>query len=181
MWAPSAGSCLKTRSRPGPCDRRTQNDGQGKASPTYACVPTGVRGNYYHGRASGLIRTAQSWCIETDQGSVAARNVVLALSLVAQPRWPPWATDLREAGAAVRHLYAPAEPVAAGADTVIIGGGISAAQVALALAERELELLGWLPTSAMWIIHDLLWHERERQTWLLRLGWRRHSTNEGQR
>ncbi|MFV9503413.1 MAG: FAD/NAD(P)-binding protein [Oscillochloridaceae bacterium umkhey_bin13] len=95
----------------------------------------GLEQVHLRGWASGLIRTAQGWCVETDQGSVAARNVLLALSLGEQPRWPPWATDLREAGAAVHHVYAPAEPVAAGPDTVVIGGGISAAQVALALAE----------------------------------------------
>lgn len=92
---------------------------------------------HLRGRATALIRSDAGWRVETDSGMLATRRVLLALSLGEQPRWPSWAHALHEAGAAVRHLYAPAEPVVAGPDTVVIGGGISAAQVAIALAEAQ--------------------------------------------
>jgi len=58
---------------------------------------------------------------------------------------------------------------------------LAASQERIFLAERELELLGWLPTSAGWNVLDRLWHERERQSQLLRRWWRRHQTNDGAR
>ncbi|PDW00561.1 FAD/NAD(P)-binding protein [Candidatus Chloroploca asiatica] len=109
---------------------------------------------HLQGRATGLKRTAQGWHVATNQGSLAARHVLLALSTGEQPRWPEWAQALRAAGASVRHLYEPdacdPSPVSRedaasseslwangnpGDHTVVIGGGISAAQVAVALAQ----------------------------------------------
>jgi hypothetical protein len=58
---------------------------------------------------------------------------------------------------------------------------LAASQERIFLAERELELLGWPPTSAVWNVLDRLWHERERQSQLLRRWWRRHHTNDGVR
>jgi hypothetical protein len=90
------------------------------------------------GQATGLRPIAGGWCVETDQGSLAARRVLLALSVGAQLHWPCWAQALRAAGGPVRHLYEPEAPHApspSGA-TVVIGGGISAAQVAVALARE---------------------------------------------
>jgi hypothetical protein len=61
----------------------------------------------------------------------------------------------------------------------ILADELAACEERIFLAERELELLGWLPTSAVWSTLDRLWHERERQSRLLRRWWRRHNTNEG--
>lgn len=90
---------------------------------------------HLRGHATGLRPLAGGWCVETDQGSLTARRVLLALSVGAQPRWPCWAQALREAGGPVRHLYAPEAPQMPSPNgaTVVIGGGISAAQVAVAL------------------------------------------------
>lgn len=88
-------------------------------------------------RATGLHRIAGGWRVETDEGALAARRVLLALSVGEQLRWPPWAAALRDAGAAVEHLFAPGFQRDRGApvgQTAVIGGGISAAQVAVALA-----------------------------------------------
>ncbi|NTU85243.1 MAG: hypothetical protein HGA45_38790 [Chloroflexales bacterium] len=38
-------------------------------------------------------------------------------------------------------------------------------------AEREIELLGWLPTAAAWAAIERLGHERARHNWLLRCLW----------
>ncbi len=91
---------------------------------------------HLRGRATGLTRTAHGWCVETDQGSLATRQVLLALSVGEQPRWPEWAAQLRAAGGPVGHLYGCEGPEVAppAGETVVVGGGISAAQVAVALA-----------------------------------------------
>lgn len=93
---------------------------------------------HLRGRASKLTRTEHGWCVETDAGSLAARRVLLALSVGEQPRWPAWAAQLRAAGGQVRHLYGCEEPAVAppAGETVVVGGGISAAQVAVALARE---------------------------------------------
>ncbi|MCG8349609.1 MAG: hypothetical protein MI924_17730 [Chloroflexales bacterium] len=66
-------------------------------------------------------------------------------------------------------------------DNHALADELAACEERIFLAERELELLGWLPTSAGWSILDRLWHERERQSWLLRRWRRRDSTNEDTR
>ncbi|MFQ3663567.1 MAG: FAD/NAD(P)-binding protein [Chloroflexaceae bacterium] len=93
---------------------------------------------HLRGRASGLTRGEHGWCVATDAGSLAARRVLLALSVGEQPRWPAWAVQLRAAGGPVRHLYGCEEPAVApgSGETVVVGGGISAAQVAVALARQ---------------------------------------------
>jgi hypothetical protein len=66
-------------------------------------------------------------------------------------------------------------------DNDALANELAACEERIFLAERELELLGWLPTSAVWSTLDRLWHERERQNWLLRC-WRHcHSMNEDTR
>lgn len=91
---------------------------------------------HLRGRATGLTRTKHGWCVETDAGSLAARQVLLALSVGEQPRWPQWAARLRAAGGPVQHLYGSEEPmeVPAAGETVVVGGGISAAQAAVTMA-----------------------------------------------
>ncbi len=91
---------------------------------------------HVRGRASGLARTEHGWRVESDQGALVAQRVLLALSVGEQPRWPAWAAQLRAAGGPVRHLYSCQEPAlaAAAGETVVVGGGISAAQVAVSLA-----------------------------------------------
>ncbi|ACL23550.1 FAD/NAD(P)-binding protein [Chloroflexus aggregans] len=88
------------------------------------------------GRVKGLVRREEGWCVETDRGAITARNVILALGIGEQLRWPVWASALRAAGAPIYHLYEPGfdrTRISTGANVVIIGGGISAAHLALAL------------------------------------------------
>lgn len=72
-----------------------------------------------------------------DGEALAARHVILALGLSDQPAWPPFARALRAAGAAVEHIFAPGHALAdaaPGERIAVVGGGISAVQVALRLA-----------------------------------------------
>ena len=92
------------------------------------------------GRAQGLSRMEGGWRVETADGSLEARRVILAISLTEQPSWPPWAQALREAGAPVYHIFDPAFNRAAlhsWTNAVIVGGGITAAQTALAMVAQS--------------------------------------------
>lgn len=94
------------------------------------------------GRAQALTwaRTHDCWRVETERGQLTAKNVVLAINTTESPFWPGWATALKASGAAIHHIFdlgfvrgalPPWE------HAVIIGGGISAAQTALAMAHQQ--------------------------------------------
>lgn len=92
------------------------------------------------GRASRLHRIEGGWRVETEQGGIESRRVILAIGMTEQPFWPGWALDLREAGGAVNHLFDRAfdrESLSSWDHAVVIGGGISAAQSAMSLAIRQ--------------------------------------------
>ena len=70
--------------------------------------------------------------------SVTAAQVVLAIGNSEAPVWPPAAVQLRDAGGCVRHVFegdGPLDPETLPASVVVLGGGISAAQVAVRLAD----------------------------------------------
>ncbi|MEL6616622.1 MAG: SidA/IucD/PvdA family monooxygenase, partial [Bacteroidota bacterium] len=91
------------------------------------------------GRATGLRRVAGGWRVETDRGALDTRRVLLAMGNTEGPCWPGWAQGLRASGARVDHLFDATfdrATVAEGESVAVVGGGISAAQVATALARR---------------------------------------------
>lgn len=91
------------------------------------------------GKASGLDVCAGGIRVETTDGVLEARRVLLAMGASEQPAWPTWARSLREGGARVDHIFDPGFDRAAMAPwsrVVVLGGGITAAQTALSLAER---------------------------------------------
>jgi cation diffusion facilitator CzcD-associated flavoprotein CzcO len=88
------------------------------------------------GRALGLTRNGGGWRVETDDGELRARRVVLAIGASEQRQTPAWAAGLNQ----VIHIFDPAFDRKALPDwshLVIVGGGISAGQLALALSERQ--------------------------------------------
>jgi cation diffusion facilitator CzcD-associated flavoprotein CzcO len=96
------------------------------------------------GRANGLIRLRDGWRIETAQGGVEARRVVLCIGNE-QPHWPEWAAVLRDNAAPIYHIFDPhfsREALPPGIRVVVIGGGITAVQTALTLSgTRQVTLL----------------------------------------
>jgi thioredoxin reductase len=89
------------------------------------------------GRAERLIRLPNGWRIETPSGGIEARKVLLALGMSDQPHYPVWA---RPYPALISHIFDPAfltNDLPAWSHLVIVGGGITAAQTALALAARQ--------------------------------------------
>lgn len=90
--------------------------------------------------AQRLDKIESGWRVSTNQGSIEARRVVFAIgmndSLLAVP---DWAASLRADGLAVHHLFDPSfhlDDIRSDECVAIIGGGISAAQSAIALAVR---------------------------------------------
>lgn len=96
--------------------------------------------NHLTGRACGLTCYGDGWRAETADGSIEARHVALALGAAEQPHWPAWAQHLRTAGAPIQHIFAPnfcRVDLLPWAYAVVVGGGISAAQTALTLAQQQ--------------------------------------------
>lgn len=91
------------------------------------------------GWARGLTRLAQGWRVETDDGALEARRVILAIGVAEQPHIPSWAREIQGEGAPVYHIFDPNAPPPRSpkSNIVIIGGGISAAQVALQTAHAS--------------------------------------------
>lgn len=92
------------------------------------------------GRARGLRQMAGGWCVETEGGELRARRVLLALGLSEQPEWPAWARSLRAGGGRVCHVFDETfrrDELPAWRYAVVVGGGIGAAQGALALARQQ--------------------------------------------
>lgn len=117
------------------------------------------------GAARGLDRLASAWRVETGAGPLDAKRVVLALGGGDHPDWPTWARVLADRGADVNHVFEPdfAETSCPGS-TVVLGGGLTAAQVALQHAARdsgETTLLTRHPLRIHELDADWTWFEPE--------------------
>jgi cation diffusion facilitator CzcD-associated flavoprotein CzcO len=108
--------------------------------------------------------------VETTAGALAAQRVVLALGSADQPLVPPWAQELRAAGGAVRHVFEPGfriDDALAFAQPIVLGGGLSAFQLALWLAGHRSGAVTLLAR------HDARVHEFDADSrWMGPLGWR---------
>jgi cation diffusion facilitator CzcD-associated flavoprotein CzcO len=101
----------------------------------------GLAERHLRGRAAALQLRCAGAIVEMEDGSrVEGEQVVLAVGPGDQPLWPEWAASLRRGGR-IAHVFDPGftlpDPPPWGR-VVVIGGGISAAQVALRLAADPL-------------------------------------------
>lgn len=96
-------------------------------------------GLWLPGTAQRLIKRRAGWMVESDQGSISARNVLLAVGRTALNR-PAWSRSVGSApGAPVHHLFEESfvpTSIPRWRHLVVVGGGISAAQVACRLSAR---------------------------------------------
>lgn len=94
---------------------------------------------WHQDSACGLRRVPGGWGVQCASGEIQAQRVVLALGRTAL-RIPDWAALLQAYGAPVDHIFAPGfhcVGLPAWQHAVVVGGGISAGQTALALAKRQ--------------------------------------------
>jgi cation diffusion facilitator CzcD-associated flavoprotein CzcO len=95
----------------------------------------GLRELRVEGRASGLARTADGVAVETTAGRIESKRVLLAMGLTEQLRLPPWIEGLPTCS--VNHVGAPGfdiDDAAAWKHCVVVGGGMTAVQTAVSLA-----------------------------------------------
>lgn len=90
------------------------------------------------GRAMGLSAIEGGYRVETESGSIEAAKVLFALSASEMPLWPGWGRALKDGGAPIDHVFDPAfnrEEIPAFRSALVVGGGITGAQLAMALAK----------------------------------------------
>jgi hypothetical protein len=90
------------------------------------------------GKARGLTRVPLGWRVETDAGSLEARQIVLALGHGENLAYPDWAGDSLQGR--IRHVFDPEfriESIGDEEEVAIVGGGMSAVQCALLLMKRS--------------------------------------------
>ncbi len=124
------------------------------------------------GRAQKLTRLSEGWRVETENGTIEARRVVIAIGNTESPHWPEWSRAAQVKGLSVDHLFDPGfDRIHVGRalseqNTLIIGGGITAVQAALALAVespgnvtllmRHAPRIHQFDTDLGWITHQYL-------------------------
>lgn len=89
------------------------------------------------GRATGIDISNSGVSVQTDNGAIEARRVMLAVGMGEQPCWPRWAEQLKNEGVRINHLYGPGfllDELPAWNSLLVLGGGIGAAQAAVKLA-----------------------------------------------
>lgn len=91
------------------------------------------------GQALALVAHSRGMRVETEQGALEAKRVLLAIGMGDLPEIPEFAIRLRRAGKYVPHVFDAGfsrEELPTFQHAVVVGAGISAAQTALALAQR---------------------------------------------
>ncbi|MEM9283550.1 MAG: FAD/NAD(P)-binding protein [Verrucomicrobiota bacterium] len=102
---------------------------------------SGLMRTWKLGRADSIHKIAGGYRVESEAGEkLEAKNVVLALGIGDQLALPSWATDFkaRNRPSGIHHIFSSdfrREEIDRSDDVVIVGAGISAAQLALALLE----------------------------------------------
>lgn len=105
----------------------------------WLCEEANLARSWCQGRALAVLPDADQVRVRTTAGALVARRVALALGSGDAVCWPEWTTPWRHRPERVRHIFEPDhaltldelrpnEPVA------VIGGGISAAQLAARIA-----------------------------------------------
>lgn len=95
---------------------------------------------FVQGRANGLTHLKSGWRVETNNGSIEAKNVLLAIGRTEQPRIPEWAIKPKARETQIHHLFELGfnrDDLTQWQNAVVIGGGISAAQIAMTLASKQ--------------------------------------------
>ncbi|WP_368503703.1 FAD/NAD(P)-binding protein [Alkalihalophilus sp. As8PL] len=100
-----------------------------------------IESSWVEDRVCGLSKTSFGWNVQLKSGKeVTSKRVVIAIGLGEHPLWPEWATDLKEKGAEVHHVFEESFLTNTIFNkSIVIGGGISAVQVALKISQQSTE------------------------------------------
>lgn len=118
------------------------------------------------GRATALQRYPGGWRVETTNGGLEARHVILAIGGMEHLCWPDWSKHIHALGAPVQHIFAPGFRRADKTQwrqAVIVGGGISGVQTALTMAQQQpndVVLLSRYPLNSRQFDVDECWTGR---------------------
>ena len=97
------------------------------------------------GEARSVARVARGWRVETAEGALESRRLLLALGPPSGTHWPDWARHMRAVDAPIRHvLELEQRPKArAAGSTLVVGSGCTAAHLVLALSREASGSLTW--------------------------------------
>ena len=108
---------------------------------SHICDHGDLRSLRRKGYASHLARHGSTgFQVDTDQGLLKAHRVVLATGTGQALSWPGWAKSLRDNGANIWHLFDmdfTVDVLRDAQDVIVVGLGISAAQLATRLASKH--------------------------------------------
>lgn len=105
-----------------------------------------VQDLWLQGTAVGLQRRQGHWAVACREGELRARRVLLAIGHD-RLRWPAWAARMRALGAPVQHAFEAGfsrQALPQGERVLVVGGGLSGAQLATAIAQGR-------PGRALWL------------------------------
>ncbi len=91
-----------------------------------------VEKSWVQGRVVSLEKFRNNWIVLLESGEeITTANVVIAIGLSEQLRWPEWAKEGKAYGANIVHAFDQEKELTQCNSVVIIGGGISAAHAAI--------------------------------------------------
>ncbi|WP_078555321.1 NAD(P)-binding domain-containing protein [Alkalihalobacterium alkalicellulosilyticum] len=92
-----------------------------------------INKSWVQGRVKRLQKQNLHWKISLENGEeFKSKNVVIAIGLSDHPYWPQWAAQLKNDGASVFHVFEDSpKKLQSTREVTIIGGGISAAHLAM--------------------------------------------------
>lgn len=97
------------------------------------------------GEATGIERLPSGWRVETPEGALHTRRILLAVGPPSRVNWPDWALDAKANGARLEHVFEldrRPEPCTSGG-TLVVGSGCTAAHLVLALARESQGPVTW--------------------------------------
>ncbi|MFN7251465.1 MAG: FAD-dependent oxidoreductase [Anaerobacillus sp.] len=95
-----------------------------------------IEKSWVQGKVSGLTKSTKGWLVTLATGvELKAKNVVIAIGLSEQLRWPQWALEGKALGANIAHVFDEKENLKERGSVVIVGGGISAAHATIKWSE----------------------------------------------
>jgi len=104
---------------------------------TRVIAHNGLARHHIQGRALSVHNDGSGLVVETTRGTLRTRRVLLAIGMSEQLCWPAWSRRLRREGAPIAHVFEPAfqrDEAARAGPALVVGGGISAVQTALAMS-----------------------------------------------